>query len=108
MFLPAPPPAMPWNFQPFAPPPQQPELVPQRDILENRVDYSTRSLDNFNSSHQNCCSRQSNCWSTTPQPANAQAGPSSASPAYPPPVQDYQHVINFQNEADQQASITLQ
>ena len=57
MFLPAPPPAIPLDFQPFAPPPQQPEFVLQRSVLENRVDYSARLLDNFNSSHQNCHNR---------------------------------------------------
>jgi len=61
-----------------------------------RVDYSARLMENFNSDHQRRRSRRSNRVSTS-LTANAHAGPMH------PPVIPHQNVINFQHEADQQA-----
>ena len=58
-----------WATQPYYPPPmgyqalaipsQQPANIVQSSALGNRVDYNTRLLDNFNSSHHNWQSKRS-------------------------------------------------
>lgn len=58
----------PMNYQVFAPPPQQPQIA-----LGNRVDYTARLMENFNSTHQNRRNRRSNHRSSTAQSINAQA-----------------------------------
>jgi hypothetical protein len=88
-----------------SPPPiqHQPPLLPLPVPLSfpqlpqsQRVDYTARLIQNFNSDHQRRRSRCSNHVSTV-HPANAQAGPMHL-PSIP-----RQNVINFQHEADQQA-----
>ena len=59
-----------------------------------RVDYTARLMQNFNSDHQRCHSRRSN-YVPTFHIANAHAGPVHS------PFIPHQNVINFQHEADQ-------
>ena len=56
------------QHQGFALPPQQPQAA-----LENRVDYTARLMENFNSTHQSRCNRCSSHWSSVVQSIDAQA-----------------------------------
>ncbi|KAI6010573.1 hypothetical protein BKA83DRAFT_4132527 [Pisolithus microcarpus] len=82
------------GYQIFAPPPVPPQNIPQR------VDYTARLLEGFNSDHgrrrQQRRNQRTNNLST---PAPAQPGPSHVPP--PPDYHTYQQVNNWQHEAEQ-------
>ena len=76
----------PMGHQAIAPP-------PSNNVLENRVDYNARLLENFNSTHQSRRDRRLNCRSSAAQSIGAQVGPATGPPPIPIP-----NVIDFQQE----------
>ena len=87
------PPYQPLPYQPFVPPPPQPQNYPQMGV---QVDYNAQLLEGFNQTH----GRQHNQRCKHSSAAHSE---SASGPAWPPQNQPiYQHVINFQHEAENQ------
>ena len=98
--FPQPPINQPLPYQAFVPPPPQPQNYPQMDA---RVDYNAQLLQGFNQTHGRRRNQRRN--------RSSAAHSESASGSVQPPPQNppiYQHVINFQHEAENQRHLQAQ